>query len=68
MGVLDYVAKLRVFGNNTRGKNVSKGSKRRPENSKKFRANYERAFGGSETLKAIKSLKNYTQRRNNNGR
>ena len=47
---------------------VSKGSKRRPEDSEKFRANYEKAFGGSETLKAIKSLKNYNQRRNNNGR
>jgi hypothetical protein len=47
---------------------VSKGSKRRPEDSKKFRSNYERAFGGTETLKSIKSLKNYTQRRNNNGR
>ena len=47
---------------------VSKGSKRRPEDSKKFRENYERAFGGSETLKAIKSLKNYRTRRANNGR
>ena len=47
---------------------VSKGSKRRPENSKKFQENYEKAFGGSQTLKAIKSLKNYKTRRANNGR
>jgi len=47
---------------------MSKGSNRIPENNKKFRDNYEKAFGGSQTLKAIKSLKNYNQRRNNNGR
>lgn len=47
---------------------MSKGSNRRPENNKKFQTNYEKAFGGSETLKAIKSLKNYNTRRNNNGR
>ena len=47
---------------------MSKGSKRRPEDLKRFRENYEKTFGGSETLKAIKSLKNYNTRRNNNGR
>jgi hypothetical protein len=35
-----------------------KGDKRRPEDSKKFRENYEKTFGKSETLKGIKSLKN----------
>jgi|15BtaG_2_1085339.scaffolds.fasta_scaffold00825_15 hypothetical protein len=67
MGVLDYVAKLRVFGNNTRGKNVSKGSKRRPENSKNFQKGYDKVFG-KHTLNAIKGMKNYNNRRANNGR
>ncbi len=35
-----------------------KGDKRRPEDNKKFRENYEKAFGKSETLKGIKALKN----------
>ena len=46
---------------------MSKGSKRRPENHQKLQKGYDKAFGGTETLKAIKSLKNYNQRRNNNG-
>tara|TARA_R100001082_G_scaffold78324_1_gene45914 strand:+ start:335 stop:475 length:141 start_codon:yes stop_codon:yes gene_type:complete len=46
---------------------MSKGSKRRPEDLNKFQKGYERVFG-KHTLKAIKSLKNYNQGRNNNGR
>ncbi len=34
-----------------------KGDKRRPEDYKKYKKGYEKAFGGSETLKGIKSLK-----------
>jgi hypothetical protein len=34
-----------------------KGDKRRPENNKKFKDNYEKAFGKSKTLEAIKELK-----------
>ena len=46
---------------------VSKGSKRRPENSDKFQKGYNKIFG-KHTLKAIRSLKNYNQGRANNGR
>ena len=46
---------------------MSKGSKRRPENPQKFQKGYDRIFG-KQTLKAIKSLKNYNQGRDNNGR
>jgi len=45
---------------------VSKGSKRRPENHQKFQKGYDKAFGGNQ--KSIRNLKNYNQRRNNNGR
>tara|TARA_R100001082_G_scaffold14275_2_gene7323 strand:+ start:2044 stop:2190 length:147 start_codon:yes stop_codon:yes gene_type:complete len=34
-----------------------KGDKRRPENNKKYRENYNKAFNESKTLKAIKQLK-----------
>jgi len=67
MGVLGYVAKLRVFGNNTRGKNVSKGSKRRPEDIDKFQKGYNKIFG-KHTLNAIQGMKNYRNKRANNGR
>lgn len=46
---------------------MSKGSKRRPENLNKFQKGYERVFG-KQTLNAIKGLKNYRNRRANNGR
>jgi hypothetical protein len=50
-----------------RGKNVSKGSKRRPENSDKFQKGYNKIFG-KQTLNAIKEMKNYKNKRANNGR
>jgi len=50
-----------------RGKSVSKGSKRRPENSKNFQKGYDKVFG-KHTLNAIKGMKNYNNRRANNGR
>ena len=46
---------------------VSKGSKRRPENSDKFQKGYNKIFG-KETLNAIKGMKNYRNKRANNGR
>ena len=46
---------------------MSKGSKRRPENRDKFQKGYTKIFG-KQTLKAIRSLKNYKQGRANNGR
>jgi hypothetical protein len=46
---------------------MSKGSKRRPENRDKFQKGYNRIFG-KETLNAIKGMKNYKNKRANNGR
>ena len=66
MEVLDYVDKLHVFGNK-REIRVSKGSKRRPENVDKFQKGYNKIFG-KQTLNAIKGMKNYRNRRANNGR
>jgi len=66
MEVLGYVAKLHVFGNK-REMRVSKGSKRRPENRDKFQKGYNKIFG-KETLNAIKGMKNYKNKRANNGR
>ena len=66
MEVLDYVDKLHVFGNK-REIRVSKGSKRRPESVDKFQKGYNKIFG-NETLNAIKGMKNYKNKRANNGR
>ena len=46
---------------------MSKGSKRRPENGDKFQKGYNNIFG-KQTLNAIKGMKNYKNRRANNGR
>ena len=46
---------------------MSKGSKRRPENVDKFQKGYNKIFG-KRTLNAIKGLKNYKNKRANNGR
>ena len=48
-------------------KKVSKGSKRRPENHQKFQKGYDKIFG-KHTLNTIKGMKNYKNRRANNGR
>ena len=46
---------------------MSKGSKRRPESVDKFQKGYNKIFG-KETLNAIKGMKNYKNKRANNGR
>ena len=46
---------------------MSKGSKRRPESVDKFQKGYNKIFG-KQTLNAIKDMKNYRNRRANNGR